>query len=194
MNKQKATRPKKQLKELEEDEYFTKLEEIVKRDFYPDLVKMEKLQEYEEKLEQQLNGEVTSVDVPSALLKSTGKSFLSVVNKNKDQVDYLIAKKRTELGLSNPEPIREKKMGLNEYMRKFTSEDNASFQELHDADRDRFLAKIAWMYSESEEYAKINNLAIENGQNSQRDATRMIEDDSGKLKTVPAIGFGGHEA
>ena len=85
-------------------------------------------------------------------------------------------------------------MGLDEYMRKFTSEDNASFQELHDADREKFMAKIGWMYSESEEYARINQLAIENGQNSCRDATRVIEDASGKLKTVPAIGFGEHEA
>ena len=50
------------------------------------------------------------------------------------------------------------------------------------------------MYSESDKYAKINQLAIENGQNSNRDVARMIEDDSGKLKTVPAIAFGNHEA
>ena len=45
-------RPKKAVKALEEDEYFDKIEEIVKRDYYPDLVKMEKLMEYEEKLAQ----------------------------------------------------------------------------------------------------------------------------------------------
>ena len=43
------TRPAKQLKTLEEDEYFAKIEEIVKRDYYPDLVKIEKLKEYEAK-------------------------------------------------------------------------------------------------------------------------------------------------
>ena len=51
-------------------------------------------------------------------------------------------------------------------MRRFTSEDNASFQKLHDADRENFQAKIGWMFKESDVYANINQLAIENGQNS----------------------------
>ena len=99
------------------------------------------------------------------------------MNQNKDQVDCLIAKKRSELGLLNSENQmkKEKKMGLDEYMRKFTSEDNASFQEIHDADRERFQAKIGWMYSESDQYVQINQLAIENGANSQREVSRMIE-------------------
>lgn len=110
------------------------------------------------KKQQQLNGEITTVDVPSELIKSTGKSRLTVAKQNDDRVDSLIAKKRAQLGLSNSavNSKGEKKMGLDEYMRKFTSEDNASFQELHDADRERFMAKIGWMYSESEEYARLN--------------------------------------
>ena len=75
---QAITKPKKAAKPLEEDEYFDKIEEIVKRDYYPDLVKMEKLMEYEEKLAQQANGEISAVDVPSVLLKSTGKSGLTI--------------------------------------------------------------------------------------------------------------------
>ena len=50
------------------------------------------------------------------------------------------------------------------------------------------------MFKESDVYTKINQLAIENGQNSQRETTRMIEDCEGNLKTVPMIGFGNHEA
>ena len=65
---------------------------------------------------------------------------MTIKHQNKDQVDSLINKKRSELGLANHEskPNKEKKMGLDEYMRRFTSEDNASFQELHDADRAAF--------------------------------------------------------
>ena len=98
---QAVTRPKKAAKPLEEDEYFDKIEEIVKRDYYPDLVKMEKLMEYEEKLAQQANGELSAVDVPSVLLKSTGKSGITIKHGSKDQVDSLINKKRSELGLTS---------------------------------------------------------------------------------------------
>ena len=46
--------------------------------------------------------------------------------------------KRAELGLQKPQSEHENrksgKMGLNEFLRRFTSEDNASFQELHELD------------------------------------------------------------
>lgn len=34
-------------KAVEEDEYYQKIEAIIRRDFYPDLVKLEALREYE---------------------------------------------------------------------------------------------------------------------------------------------------
>ena len=47
-------------------------------------------------------------------------------------------------------------MGLDAFLRRYTSEDNASFQEIHDKDRQKFLDKIEWMFSESEKYATLN--------------------------------------
>ena len=52
-------------------------------------------------------------------------------------------------------------LSLNEYLTKYTSEDNASFQTLHEQDREKFLSKIAWMFKDSERYKQINQLAIE---------------------------------
>jgi len=40
-------RPKPQA--VEEDEYYKKIEEIIRRDFYPDLVKLDALKDYERK-------------------------------------------------------------------------------------------------------------------------------------------------
>jgi hypothetical protein len=67
------------------------------------------------------------------LLKSTGKSKISSlfgVSKRPDPVDEFITMKRAELGLM-PEKTdtgkKKSKMGLNEFLRRFTSEDNASF-------------------------------------------------------------------
>jgi hypothetical protein len=46
---------------------------------------------------------------------------------------------------------------------KFTSEDNSSFQKIHDKDREDFIKRIGWMFNENEKYSKLNQLAIENG-------------------------------
>lgn len=74
-----------------------------------------------------------------------------------DPVDEFMAQKRAELGLSQPAASyadeRKKaknKMGLNEFLRRFTSEDNASFEELHEMDQEKFRQKIAWMFRQSD--------------------------------------------
>ena len=51
-------------------------------------------------------------------------------------------------------------MSLDEYLRRYTSEDNQSFKELHDKDRERFLKKISWMFAEDNKYKQLNTLAI----------------------------------
>lgn len=114
-------------KAVEEDDYYAKIEEIIRRDFYPDLLKMDALREFE-----QYRASDPSEQPPSILLRSTGKSRISAVTggHKPDPVDDFIAMKRAELGLKPLEPhanAKSKKMGLNEFLRRFTSEDNASF-------------------------------------------------------------------
>ena len=50
-------------------------------------------------------------------------------------------------------------MGLNEYLRRYTSEDNASFMELHEMNEQKFREKIAWMFRESDQYRALQALA-----------------------------------
>ena len=110
---------------MDEDEYFSQIEKIIKRDYYPDLAKLEALQTYDKD---------RSSDVPSVLLKSTERSFSTKPNPQDKTKSYGA------------------KIGLDEYLKKFTSEDNASFQEIHDEDHKRHLKKIGWMFDESKRY------------------------------------------
>lgn len=54
-------------------------------------------------------------------------------------------------------------MSLDQFLSKYTSEDNSSFQKIHDKDREDFIKRIGWMFNENEKYSKLNQLAIENG-------------------------------
>ena len=80
-------------------------------------------------------------------------------------------------------------MGLNEYLRRFTSEDNASFQQLHEMSEQKFREKIAWMFRESEQYKALQALAGQEATASNTDTQKLLMDGDGKLRTVPAIKF-----
>lgn len=48
------------------------------------------------------------------------------------------------------------RMSLDEYLRRYTSEDNQAFVDIHEKDRQEFLKKVAWMFNESEKQQKLN--------------------------------------
>ena len=82
-------------------------------------------------------------------------------------------------------------MGLDEYLRKFTSDDNASFQQIHDKDREKFQLKIQWMYRESEKYRTLNQLAIT--QDPRAANQTIVVGDSKEVRTIPSIAMCDHE-
>lgn len=108
-----------------------------------------------------------------------------------------ISRKKKELGLQEAHTVkselseksRQRKMGLDEFLRRFTSEDNASFEALQELQQKQFLAQISWMHSESDQYKKINQLALENGQKQNGDNSNptMITDGKGQLRTIPEL-------
>ena len=108
-------------------------------------------------------------------------------------MDDFIAMKRAELGLQpvNTEVKKPRKLSLNEFLRRFTSEDNASFEELHEMDLERFRQKIAWMFRESNQYKALQALA---GSDSAVGFPSLVADADGKLRTVPAIKFVANDA
>lgn len=54
-------------------------------------------------------------------------------------------------------------MSLNEFLRRYSSEDNIAFEDLQEKDRQRFMNKISWMFDESAKFNKLNQLALEHG-------------------------------
>ena len=79
------------------------------------------------------------------------------------------------------------KLSLNQFLSKYTSEDNKSFQELHDRDRQEFLKKVSWMFSQNEKHARLNQLAIEGG------GPKMVTSED-RVRTVPALQMSEGEA
>ena len=91
-------------KAVEEDEYYRKIEEIIRRDFFPDLVKLDALREYERRGGDAAAASNENSEVPSVLLRSTGKSgvsrsLMAGSRRVPDPVDDFMAMKRAELGL-----------------------------------------------------------------------------------------------
>ena len=81
------------------------------------------------------------------------------------------------------------KLSLNQFLSKYTSEDNKSFQDLHDRDRQEFLKKVSWMFSQNEKHAKLNQLAIEGGGVT----TKMVSSED-RVRTVPVLQMSEGEA
>lgn len=59
------------------------------------------------------------------------------------------------------------KLNLNEFLRRYSSEDNIAFEDLQEKDRQKFIKRISWMYDESAKFNKINKLALEYGHKNQ---------------------------
>ena len=86
-------------------------------------------------------------------------------------------------------------MGLDEFLRRFTSEDNASFELISREKRAQMRKKLSWVYNQSKDFNQINELA---SQISERDKLKMLiyreeqnqkEKDEIKLRTIPALEF-----
>lgn len=69
----------------------------------------------------------------------------------------------TKDGTSSQKKVDVSKLSLDEYLSKYTSEDNQSFQVLHDKEREEFLKRISWMFNDNEKHARLNQLALEHG-------------------------------
>jgi protein DGCR14 len=165
---------------LEEDEYIEKVSSIIERDFFPYLNQLKaqedffhavdsddmlKLQELIAKygrsylsntLTPFIVGSPSTFDTPGPINRDEGRSPMrSTGSRSKSQRDSV-------------SDGTEKTVGLNEFMRKTTSEDNMSFKELVQLQAMAQRIKSAWIYT-AEEKAK-ERFAI------QQERHKAIED------------------
>ncbi|KRX19703.1 Protein DGCR14 -like protein, partial [Trichinella nelsoni] len=135
--------PSKRVKRvvLEEDEYLKKLDEIIQRDFFPDINDL--------KLKNQYMDALAEHDVVK--IKELQKEMFSQRNKTTD----------TEISLRAPIKVdpweleceKTNDMNLDKFLANFTSEDNESFEEIMENHDHKLRQKHAWMYLAEKEHA-----------------------------------------
>ncbi|KRX56169.1 Protein DGCR14 -like protein [Trichinella sp. T6] len=166
--------PSKRVKRvvLEEDEYLKKLDEIIQRDFFPDINDL--------KLKNQYMDALAEHDVVK--IKELQKKMFSQRNKTTDTEISLRApikvdpweleceSIRSDISLQMPTSDKSKStlpgmfslftfllqtndMNLDKFLANFTSEDNESFEEIMENHDHKLRQKHAWMYLAEKEHA-----------------------------------------
>ncbi|XP_029169246.1 splicing factor ESS-2 homolog [Nylanderia fulva] len=176
--KSKSTQPKI----LDEDTYIEKMGEIIQRDFFPHLEKLQAQNEYLDALEQndikrmrELYAKYSS-GRPVTERPVSPATFETPRRVESDELPCTSEESSQETSVEyvKKDNKEENKTGLDDYLSSHTSEDNASFEEMMVEAENKRKLKYAWLY-EAEEKSKawlaidkspIDVLAIE-GSNSR---------------------------
>ncbi|XP_011948825.1 PREDICTED: protein DGCR14 isoform X2 [Cercocebus atys] len=153
---------------LDEEEYIEGLQTVIQRDFFPDV---EKLQAQKEYLEAEENGDLErmrqiAIKFGSALGKMSREPPPPYVTPATFETPEVHAgtgvvgnKPRPrgrgpEDGEAGEEEEKEPLPSLDVFLSRYTSEDNASFQEIMEVAKERSRARHAWLYQAEEEFEK----------------------------------------
>ncbi|XP_076176099.1 splicing factor ESS-2 homolog [Ptiloglossa arizonensis] len=170
---------KVQPKILDEDAYIKRMGEIIQRDFFPHLDKLQAQNQYLDALEQndvkrmRELYEKYSSGRPITERPASPATFETPMNKTESEDEQFKSLKVLK-GISVSSSTKQKdkvetKTGLDSYLSMHTSEDNASFEEMMVEAEKRLKLKYAWLYEAEEKSKALTNgkaedsLAIENG-------------------------------
>ncbi|KAM6986951.1 splicing factor ESS-2 homolog [Aplochiton taeniatus] len=162
---------KLQRKILDEDRYIENLEQIIQRDFFPDVTKMQAQKEY---LEAEDCGDFQrmreiSMRYGSTLAKSTPQSSAPYVTpasfETPEGCPGSPSSRQTKhkIGKVDTEKDNEKELpSLDRFLAKNTSEDNASFEQIMVVAEDKEKLRHAWLYEAEAEFKQRHeeNLAL----------------------------------
>uniref|UniRef100_A0ABK0L9G1 Ess-2 splicing factor homolog n=1 Tax=Rattus norvegicus TaxID=10116 RepID=A0ABK0L9G1_RAT len=122
---------------LDEEEYIEGLQTVIQRDFFPDV---EKLQAQKEYLEAEENGDLER-------MRQIAIKFGSALGK-------ISREPPPPSGEAGEEEEKEPLPSLDVFLSRYTSEDNASFQEIMEVAKEKSHARHAWLYQAEEEFEK----------------------------------------
>ncbi|VDN02202.1 unnamed protein product [Thelazia callipaeda] len=165
----KKLRTKKEIRVvLPEDKYISQLQEIIIRDYFPELPKLKAQEEYldavaandvakirclqmrysrKQTTDQTLS--TNGIDTPATFSETPWNSVSSELETVVDDGEILKKKKKLD-----------EKLTIDAYLNKYTSEDNASFEELDLLHRKKEEIRNSWMY---EAEKKHNEKFVERG-------------------------------
>ncbi|KAL0122414.1 hypothetical protein PUN28_007263 [Cardiocondyla obscurior] len=188
VKKSRSSRPKI----LDEDTYIEKMSEIIQKDFFPHLEKLQAQNQYLDALEQndmkrmrELYAKYSS-GRPATERPVSPATFETPLRKNdSDKSPHAsereASSQKTFDDLSVKKDQTEDKTGLDDYLSTHTSEDNASFEEMMVEAENKRKLKYAWLY-EAENKSK-SWLAID-GPTGQGDDALSIEGSNSRPKQV----------
>lgn len=156
--KSKSAQPKI----LDEDTYIEKMSEIIQRDFFPHLEKLQAQNEYLDALEQndikrmrELYAKYSSGRPVTERPVSPATFETPLHRTESDELPCTpeVSSQETSVEYVKKDSKEENKTGLDNYLSSHTSEDNASFEEMMVEAENKRKLKYAWLY-ETEEKSK----------------------------------------